>query len=139
MVATKLKKSIHAARKTIFAALVNQLHKRKEMIPFKSDLVSAKGFLEVVKVCKLAWLKPKGDKTLGDVRVWGGEMVFILLLLAVAVTGLMLYAVGGSVLMPALLTLHLGAILAFFLLMPFSKMVHGFYRLTSLVRDAQLK
>ncbi|MBS9715315.1 glycosyltransferase [Pseudohalocynthiibacter aestuariivivens] len=51
MVATKLKKSLHAARKTIFSALVNHLHKRKEMIPFKSDLVGAKGFLEVVKVC----------------------------------------------------------------------------------------
>ncbi|MCK0104221.1 hypothetical protein [Pseudohalocynthiibacter sp. F2068] len=97
------------------------------------------GVLLTFGAAKLAWLKPKGDKTLGDVRVWGGEMVFILLLLAVAVTGLMLYAVGGSVLMPALLTLHLGAILAFFLLMPFSKMVHGFYRPTSLVRDAQLK
>jgi citrate/tricarballylate utilization protein len=31
----------------------------------------------------------------------------------------------------------LGAVLTFFLITPYSKMVHGFYRLAALVRDAQ--
>ncbi|WP_166416916.1 tricarballylate utilization 4Fe-4S protein TcuB [Cochlodiniinecator piscidefendens] len=97
------------------------------------------GIMLALGTAKLAWLKPKGNKNLGDTRVWGGEMAFVLLLFVVAVTGLALYWAGGTGLMPSLLALHLGAVLAFFLLMPFSKMVHGFYRLASLVRDAQQK
>ena len=95
------------------------------------------GVLLTLGTAKLAWLKPKGDKALGDVRVWGGEMAFILLLFTVALTGLVLYAATGTTAVPLLLALHLGAVLALFLLMPFSKMVHGFYRLAALVRDAQ--
>jgi citrate/tricarballylate utilization protein len=40
---------------------------------------------------------------------------------------------------PGLLAVHLGVVLAFFLLAPYSKMVHGFYRLAALVRDAQIR
>ena len=36
-----------------------------------------------------------------------------------------------------LLALHLGAVLTLFLLTPYSKMAHGFYRMAALVRDAQ--
>ncbi|WP_406645498.1 tricarballylate utilization 4Fe-4S protein TcuB [Aliisedimentitalea scapharcae] len=97
------------------------------------------GVLLTLGTAKLAWLKPKGDRSLGDTRVWGGEMAFILLLFVVAVTGLVLYAATGTAAVPLLLALHLGTVLAFFLLMPFSKMVHGFYRLAALVRDAQQK
>ena len=51
-------------------------------------------------------------------------------------SGLVLYALGSTALMPALLALHLGSVLAFFLLTPYSKMAHGFYRLAALVREA---
>lgn len=95
------------------------------------------GIMLAAGAAKLAWLKPKGDKDLGDIRVWGGEMAFILLLLTVAVTGLALYIAGATSWMPTLLALHLGSVLAFFLLMPFSKMAHGFYRLAALIRDSQ--
>ncbi len=44
---------------------------------------------------------------------------------------------GGAV--GVMLALHLGAVLSFFLLMPYSKMVHGFFRLAALTRDAQDK
>jgi citrate/tricarballylate utilization protein len=115
-------------------------------MPAPYDLVSlpkifgvSGGVMLAIGTAKLAWLKPKGDKNLGDARVWGGEMAFILLLFAVAITGLLLYGAGGTGLMPTLLALHLGAVLAFFLLMPFSKMVHGFYRLAALIHDAQMK
>ena len=66
-------------------------------------------------------------------------MAFVLLLLFVALTGLVLYFAGNTTMMPTLLAMHLGSVLAFFLLMPYSKMVHGFYRLASLVRDSQIK
>jgi citrate/tricarballylate utilization protein len=39
--------------------------------------------------------------------------------------------------MGVLLAVHLGFVLAFFLLMPYSKFVHGVYRLAALVRDAR--
>ena len=87
----------------------------------------------------MASLKLKADKRLGDERVWGGEMGFILLLFFVSTTGLALYALGTTGAMPALLAIHLASVLAFFLLTPYSKMIHGFYRLASLFRDAQIK
>jgi citrate/tricarballylate utilization protein len=38
--------------------------------------------------------------------------------------------------MGVLLALHLGAILSFFVALPFSKFVHGIYRSAALVRNA---
>ncbi|WP_171060858.1 hypothetical protein [Poseidonocella sp. HB161398] len=35
-----------------------------------------------------------------------------------------------------LLPVHLGSVLTLFLLMPYSKMVHGFYRMAALTREA---
>ncbi|NNE79451.1 MAG: tricarballylate utilization 4Fe-4S protein TcuB [Silicimonas sp.] len=84
-------------------------------------------------------LKRRGDRHLGSVSAWSGEVAFIVLLGFVAISGLALYAFGATPLMPPLLYLHLGAVLSFFLLTPFSKMAHGFYRFAALVRDAQRK
>jgi citrate/tricarballylate utilization protein len=36
-----------------------------------------------------------------------------------------------------MLAVHLGCVLTLFLMMPYSKMVHGFFRLAALTRDAQ--
>lgn len=85
----------------------------------------------------LVVLKRRADPELGAVSAWGGELAFILLLGFVAFSGLALYALGGTAVMPTLLALHLGAVLSFFLLTPYTKMAHGFYRLAALVRDAQ--
>ncbi len=86
----------------------------------------------------LIWLKLKADPALGARRVWGGEMGFVALLFFVSLTGLVLYAATGTGWVPMLLALHLGAVLAFFLLMPYSKMVHGFFRMAALTREAQV-
>ncbi len=91
------------------------------------------GILMVVGTVWLSVLKRKAAPDLGDAKAWGGEMAFILLLFLVALTGLALYALGSTAAMPALLAIHLGAVLAFFLLTPFTKMAHGFYRLTALI------
>ncbi|MEM5500422.1 tricarballylate utilization 4Fe-4S protein TcuB [Ahrensia kielensis] len=87
----------------------------------------------------MMWLKTRGIPSLTDERVRGGEFGFILLLFMVSTTGLLLYLAGGTPLLESMLVVHLGAVLAFFLLTPFSKMAHGFYRLAALIRDAQVK
>ena len=97
------------------------------------------GLLLVAGTAGLAWLKTKADPTLADTSVRSGEMGFVLLLGLTGLTGLMLYAATGTALVAGLLALHLGAVLAFFVTLPYSKMAHGFYRTAALLRDAQLK
>lgn len=97
------------------------------------------GILLTIGTYMMARLKMKADPKLGASSVWGGEMAFVILLGFVGFTGLILYVLGKTVLMPLLLAVHLGAVLSFFLLTPYSKMAHGFYRLTALVKDEQRK
>lgn len=95
------------------------------------------GILLTVGCAGLAWLKTQADPALGAARVWGGEMAFVVLLGATGATGLALYAATGTAAVPALLAIHLGTVLTFFLLLPFTKMIHGFYRLAALVIEEQ--
>ncbi len=97
------------------------------------------GILLTIGAAGLAWLKTKADPALGASGRWGGEMAFTLLLGATGLTGLMLYAATGTFLVPHLLMLHLGTVLALFLLTPYSKMAHGAYRFAALIRDAQIR
>lgn len=91
------------------------------------------GILLCFGTAALAWLKLGAARDLGAARVWGGEMGFVLLLFTVSATGLALYAATGTELVPALLAVHLGAVLTFFVLTPYTKMVHGFYRMAALL------
>ena len=93
------------------------------------------GVLLVVGTAGLGVLKTRADRKLGVARVWGGEMAFIVLLGFIGLTGLVLYAATGTILVAPLLAIHLGAVLALFLLLPFTKMVHGFFRFAALVAE----
>jgi citrate/tricarballylate utilization protein len=93
------------------------------------------GLLLVIGTAGLAVLKLRAERELGAVHVWGGEMAFVALLGFVGLTGLVLYAATGTALVGPLLTIHLGAVLTLFLLMPFTKMVHGFFRFAALVAE----
>ncbi len=95
------------------------------------------GLLLCIGTLGLALLKLKADQALGLARAWGGEMAFVMLLFLVSASGLALYAATGTAAVPALLVLHLAAVLTFFVLTPYSKMAHGFYRFAALVREAQ--
>lgn len=95
------------------------------------------GILLSLGTLGMARIKLKADRDLADNTVWGGEMAFIGLLFMVSSTGLLLYWMADSNWLAEILALHLGTVLTFFLLAPYSKMVHGFYRLASLLKDAQ--
>lgn len=97
------------------------------------------GLLLTVGCIGMVVLKLKSDRHLGDEKAWGGDLAFVALLGFVGFSGLVLYALGSTAAMPTLLAIHLGAVLTFFLLTPFTKMAHGFYRLAALIRDAQRK
>ncbi|HWK65303.1 MAG TPA: tricarballylate utilization 4Fe-4S protein TcuB [Rhizobiaceae bacterium] len=97
------------------------------------------GVLMILGGIEMARLKLRADPELGARRVQGGEMAFIVLLVLVAASGLALYAATGTALVPALLAFHLGTVFAFFVLLPYSKMVHGFFRLSALIIEEQKK
>ncbi len=84
-------------------------------------------------------LKMRAEKSLGAPAVWGGEMAFVVLLTAVGASGLALFAATGTGLVRPMLIVHLGSVLALFLTLPYTKMVHIPFRLAALVRDAQIK
>jgi citrate/tricarballylate utilization protein len=65
------------------------------------------------------------------------DLGFIALLMAISASGLLLALTrlpGLAALMPLLLCLHLGAVMALFLTMPYSKFAHGFYRGAALLK-----
>ncbi len=69
-------------------------------------------------------------------RLLGGDVALLLLLAMSALTGLVLLAVRATGAMGLALAVHLGFILALFLVLPYSKMVHGIYRSAALLRRA---
>ena len=64
----------------------------------------------------------------------GMDRGFIALLGLTAATGLALMLARVTALMPTLLCLHLGAVMALFLTMPYGKFAHGVFRLAAMLR-----
>jgi len=81
-------------------------------------------------------LKRRSAMALGARDVRGMETGFVALLFLASASGLVLYAFRGTAALEALLAVHLGAVLAFFATLPYSKMVHGLYRVAALIRSA---
>jgi citrate/tricarballylate utilization protein len=85
----------------------------------------------------MIWLKVIGDAEPAARRVLGGEYALLFLLVLVAATGLLLLMLRATPAMGIALAVHLGFVLALFLLMPYSKFVHGLYRAVALWRAAR--
>jgi citrate/tricarballylate utilization protein len=62
------------------------------------------------------------------------DLAFIGLLLLAAVTGLVLMLVRGTAAVPLTLALHLGAVMALFLTLPYGKFAHAVYRGAALLK-----
>ena len=82
----------------------------------------------------LLWLKAGRDSGLTSPRQTGMDVAFTVLLMLVSSTGLLLLALRETAAMGALLAAHLGAVMAFFLTLPYGKFVHGIYRGAALLK-----
>jgi citrate/tricarballylate utilization protein len=75
----------------------------------------------------------------GDAAQKPMDRGFIALLLLASLSGLALWLARGTAALPALLALHLGAVMALFLTLPYGKFAHGFYRGAALLKWAAEK
>jgi citrate/tricarballylate utilization protein len=72
-----------------------------------------------------------------DENRYGMDVGFIAMLFLTGFTGMALLVLRETAAMGPLLALHLGAVFALFITMPYGKFVHGIYRFAALVRYAQ--
>ncbi|WP_274383255.1 tricarballylate utilization 4Fe-4S protein TcuB [Pinisolibacter aquiterrae] len=88
----------------------------------------------VIGPAGLLWLNLRRDPAQGDPAQRPMDRGFIALLLAVSLTGLALLVLRETRAMPVWLALHLGAVTALFLTMPYGKFAHGFFRAAALLK-----
>jgi citrate/tricarballylate utilization protein len=103
-------------------------------LPVVLGTVGGAGLL--LGTCGLLWLSVSRHPLHGDPAQKPMDRGFILLLILVASTGLLLLGFRSTAFMPALLALHLGAVMALFVTLPYGKFAHGIYRATALLKWA---
>jgi citrate/tricarballylate utilization protein len=81
-------------------------------------------------------VRARRDRALGDPTQRGLDESFIALLFVTSLTGLLLLVLRDTAAMAILLIVHLGAVLALFVTIPYGKFVHGIYRTAALVKYA---
>lgn len=94
------------------------------------------GVLMVVGCGGLVWVKMGTDPQPVARRLLGAEYGLLVLLLVVAVSGLALLAWRSTSAMGLLLAVHLGAVLALFVVLPYGKFIHGPLRAVALLKAA---
>jgi citrate/tricarballylate utilization protein len=81
-------------------------------------------------------LSRRRDAKFTDPPRTGMDTAFIAMLFLVSLTGLLLLLLRDTAAMGLLLAIHLGAVLALFLSLPYGKFVHGLYRFLALIKYA---
>jgi citrate/tricarballylate utilization protein len=94
------------------------------------------GVLLVLGCAGLWWLHTRRHPLHNDPAQRPFDRGFIALLFATGASGLVLALARATPALPLLLSLHLGAVLALFLTMPYSKFAHGVYRAAALLKWA---
>jgi citrate/tricarballylate utilization protein len=90
----------------------------------------------IVGPAGLAWLRLRRHPAQGDPAQAPMDAGFLALLFIVSATGLLLALMRETPALPLLLCAHLGAVMAFFVTMPYGKFAHGFYRSAALLKWA---
>jgi citrate/tricarballylate utilization protein len=122
---------------TAVAALYHYVFGIRAPYPFWSlpvILGTLGGIGLVVGPVGLLWLKHMRDPDLADHAQGGMDAAFMVLLAITGATGLALLALRETRAMGITLAIHLGAVLALFVTMPYGKFVHALYRFAALVR-----
>jgi citrate/tricarballylate utilization protein len=94
------------------------------------------GVLMLIGTVGLFAMKLVDDPMPAVRRLLGGDVALLMLLAMIALTGLILLALRATGAMGFAMAVHLGFILAFFVVLPYSKMVHSVYRSAALLRRA---
>jgi citrate/tricarballylate utilization protein len=100
-------------------------------------LGTAGGLALLVGPAGLLLAKLQRDPAMADEPRFGMEVAFIAMLFVSSLTGLALLVLRDTAAMGILLALHLGAVFALFITLPYGKFVHGMYRFLALVRYAK--
>lgn len=82
----------------------------------------------------LLYEKTRSDRNAAQPAQYGMDYAFIALLFLVSLSGLLLLVFRETMAMGILLVVHLGFVLTLFVVLPYSKFVHGAYRLAALRR-----
>jgi citrate/tricarballylate utilization protein len=97
------------------------------------------GVLLCIGTAGLLWVKTATDPAPVARKLMGGEYALLGLLFLIGATGLLLLVVRHTGAMGIMLALHFGLVLSLFVVLPYSKMVHGIYRSIALLRNAREK
>ncbi len=92
------------------------------------------GIMLCIGVAGLFVLKLKADKEIKDISSLDMDYAFLCMLFIVSASGLVLMLLRQSTFLAPLLWFHLSCVLAFFVMIPYSKFVHLFYRFLSLLK-----
>ena len=84
----------------------------------------------------LGYLNVRRDPAQGDQQQKPMDLGFIALLFLISTSGLALWLARATPAMGVLLCLHLGAVMALFVTLPYGKFAHGIFRSASLLRYA---
>jgi citrate/tricarballylate utilization protein len=84
----------------------------------------------------LLWLNLQRHPEHGDAAQKPMDRAFIGLLFLCGASGLALLALRQTAALPLTLAIHLAAVMAFFLTMPYGKFAHGIYRVAALLKFA---
>jgi citrate/tricarballylate utilization protein len=84
----------------------------------------------------LGWLRTRREPLAIDRQQQSLDLGLLFALASIALTGLALLWLRDTPSMRPLLLAHLALVLAFFLMLPYGKLVHGLYRAAALVRHA---
>ena len=122
---------------TCTAAFYEHILGRVSPYPFLSLPVllgTIGGISMIVGIAGLVQIKLTADSAPASRLLLDIDYSFLVLLFVAAATGLLLLAMRGTPALRALLAVHLGVIVAVFLILPYCKFVHGVYRAAALLR-----